>query len=99
MASLLIDERKCNKCGICTEECPANIIRMVEEESLPFWVRGAEGACLNCGHCVAVCPPGALELSSMPLAACIPVKDELQPAQEQIAQFLKSRRVIRSYRE
>lgn len=97
--ALLIEGEKCNKCGICTEECPANLIKIVDEESLPFWVRGAEAACLNCGHCVAVCPSAALELNSMPLAACVSVQKELHPTHEQIEQFLKSRRVIRAYRE
>ncbi|MFC1923903.1 4Fe-4S binding protein [Chloroflexota bacterium] len=26
MASLLIDAEKCNKCGICIEECPGDLI-------------------------------------------------------------------------
>ena len=99
MASLLIDEEKCNKCEICTEECPANLIKVFEEGALPSWVRGAEGACLNCGHCVAVCPTGALELTTMPLSGCVPFVKELEASSVQLEQFLKSRRVIRAYRE
>ena len=99
MASLMIDAEKCTKCGICMEECPANLIMIVGEGDLPSWVRGAETACLNCGHCVAVCPAVALELSSMSVDQCVPVIKELQPAPEQIEQFLKSRRVIRTYRK
>lgn len=99
MISLFIDSGKCNKCGMCIEECPGDLIRIVEEDALPSWVRGAEFACLNCGHCVAICPTGALELTTMPLARCIPVIEELQPSSDQIEQFLKSRRSIRAYRE
>jgi len=99
MASLLIDAEKCNKCGICIEECPGDLIQIVKEEILPSWVRGAESACLNCGHCVAVCPTGALELSSMALSDCIPVMKELYTAPEQLEQFLKSRRSTRAYKK
>ncbi|MFC1925924.1 nitroreductase family protein [Chloroflexota bacterium] len=99
MNSLLIDAEKCNRCGICTEECPAYLVRLTDKEALPSWVRGAESWCLNCGHCVAICPTGALELSSMPVAGCIPIVKELQPSPEQVEQLLKSRRVIRAYRE
>jgi len=99
MTALLIDAEKCNKCGMCTEECPANLIRIVEEGDIPSWVKGAEPWCINCGHCVAICPPGALELSSMPVDKCIPIAKELQPTPEQIEQFLKSRRVVRAYKE
>lgn len=99
MVSLLIDAGKCNKCRACTAGCPAYLIQIIDEEAQPTWINGAESSCLNCGHCVTLCPTGALELSSMPVVKCIPVIKELQPAPEQIEQFLKSRRSIRAYKE
>ena len=99
MSSLSVDAEKCNKCGMCIEECPGDLIKIIGEDALPSWVRGAEIACLNCGHCVALCPTGALQLSSIPLLKCPPVAEELQATPEQLEQFLKSRRSIRAYKE
>jgi len=99
MVSLSIDAGKCNKCGMCIEECPGGLLRLVGEDAIPSWVRGAELACLNCGHCVALCPTGALELSSMPVTKCISITKELQATSVQLEQFLKSRRSIRAYKE
>jgi len=97
--SLLVNEEKCNKCGMCAAECPICIIQMVEKETLPSWVDGAEALCINCGHCIAVCPTDALELSTMPSDKCVPVSKDLKTTQEQLEQFLKSRRSIRAYKE
>lgn len=99
MASLLVDEEKCNKCGMCVAECPFFIIQMLEKGSVPAWVGEVEAVCINCGHCIAVCPTGALELSSMPLEKCVPIIREFKATPEQLEQFLKSRRSIRAYKE
>ena len=99
MASLLIDGEKCNKCGMCVAECAMAIIRNVEKESPPSWVDWAEAICINCGHCVAICPTGALELSTMPTDLCVPITKDLKSTPEQLEQFLKSRRAIHAYKE
>ena len=99
MASLLVDGEKCNKCGMCAAECPMCILQIVEKESLPYWVDGAEPLCINCGHCIAACPTDALELSTMPLDKCVPISKDLTTTPEQLEQFLKSRRSIRAYKD
>lgn len=99
MASLLIDEEKCDKCGMCAAECTYWLLQIVEKESTPSWVDGAEALCINCGHCVAVCPSGALGLSTMPMEKCVPITKNLKTTPEQLEQFLKSRRSIHAYKE
>ncbi len=99
MGSLFIDGEKCNKCGICIEECPYWLLQIVEKESLPSPVDGAEELCINCGHCVAVCPSAALGLSTMPMDKCVPITKDLKTTPEQLEQFLKSRRSIHAYEE
>ncbi len=99
MASLLIDEEKCNKCGMCVAECTYWLLQIVDKESLPSWVDGAEALCINCGHCVAVCPYGALELSTMAVEECVPITKNLKTTPEQLEQFLKSRRSIHAYKK
>jgi len=99
MAQMYIDRDKCNQCGLCVVECPIHIIRIREQDSVPSWVGGGSRVCINCGHCVAVCPPGAVGLETMKPEECTLVRRELLPTPEQAEHFLKSRRSVRVYQE
>ncbi|MEE8471012.1 MAG: nitroreductase family protein [Dehalococcoidia bacterium] len=99
MSTLLGDDVKCNRCVICVLECPARIITMADPEVLPSWVERGEELCLNCGHCVAVCPREAVGLETMKPEDCAPVNRQLLPSPEQAELLLRSRRSIRSYKE
>ena len=96
---LIVDERKCKKDGICAAECPVAIIKLKDNENYPALVPGGEEACLACGHCVAVCPHGALSHVQIPLENCPPIKKELVISDQQAIQFLRSRRSIRSFKD
>jgi nitroreductase/NAD-dependent dihydropyrimidine dehydrogenase PreA subunit len=93
---LTIDYAKCTRDGLCAADCPMNLITMTEKGPEP--VPGAEKFCLNCGHCTAVCPHGALELQTMPLANCPPLESGWQLTPAQVETFLKGRRSIRAYK-
>ena len=99
MSILAVDPDKCNFCGLCAMECPAAIIVIKGPEALPFMPRGGEKFCINCGHCVAVCPPGAISLETMKPADCTTVSNELLPTPEQVEHFLKSRRSVRVFKK
>jgi nitroreductase/NAD-dependent dihydropyrimidine dehydrogenase PreA subunit len=98
MGVLTIDEGKCNRDGICVAECPALIIRRETKESTPRPVPDFEELCLKCGHCVAVCPSGALRLDWLGPEDCPPLKKELALTPEQAEQFLRGRRSIRTFK-
>jgi ferredoxin len=66
MSLFTIDPEKCNRCGMCVLECPARIITAREPKSVPVLVEGGEERCIICGHCVAVCAPGAFAHSFRP---------------------------------
>ena len=55
-----IDEGLCNGCGLCVEVCPKETITMKGKKAV---VSGDES--LNCGHCSAVCPTGAVRVSAL----------------------------------
>jgi len=55
--------------------------------------------CVRCGHCVSVCPTGALSLTSVPRDELRPLRDEHGISAEQAEQLLQSRRSIRRYRD
>ena len=99
MGFLSIDESKCKKDGICASECPTAIIRLQEGDGYPEQVPGSEDSCLLCGHCVAVCPNGALSHAHVPIEACPPIKKDLTINEDQAVQFLRSRRSIRVFRD
>lgn len=99
MSTLTVDHERCNSCGLCAHECPARIIWTVDPGAFPVLIDGAEDFCIKCGHCVAVCPLGAIAIPTMKPQDCIPIRRALLPSSEQIEHFLKSRRSIRMYRK
>lgn len=99
MGLLIVDENKCKKDGICAKDCPTAIIKLKEKETYPEIVRGGENFCLTCGHCIAVCPHGALSHSLIPLEDCPPIEKTLAITGAQAVQFLRSRRSIRFFKD
>ena len=99
MSLFVVDPEKCKKDNICVEECPARIIVMKEKNAAPVPVRHAEEYCIQCGHCVAVCPYDAISHSAMIPDACPPVQKELLLSPAQVEHALRSRRSIRTYRK
>lgn len=97
MGFMVVDLEKCNKDGICAAECPMKIINMTD--GVPTPVKGAELMCINCGHCVAVCPTGALCLETMGPEDCLPVDKKLIPDPVAVEHFLRHRRAIRNYKD
>ena len=98
MDFLTIDETKCKKDAICARVCPAAVIRL-PKDGYPQFVPGGNEICIACGHCVAVCPNAALSHKYIPLEECLPIDKELRIDEGQAAQFLRSRRSIRVYKE
>jgi nitroreductase/NAD-dependent dihydropyrimidine dehydrogenase PreA subunit len=94
MGLLKIDASKCKRDGFCVRDCPTVVIRM-PEGAYPEITPG--GICLDCGHCVAVCPYGALSHERIPIENSPAVLDELQVHEAQALQFLRSRRSIRHF--
>jgi len=99
MGLLIVDEGKCKKDGICAGDCPMAIIKLKDKQSHPEMVPGGEQFCLICGHCLAVCPHGALNHALIPLEDCPPIENELAITEAQAVQFLRSRRSIRFFKD
>lgn len=74
------------------------LIALEHPDGFPIPVPEAGELCVQCGHCVAVCPAGALSLESMKSSDCPPVRPDLFLNAEQAEHFLRSRRSIRKYR-
>lgn len=99
MSLFTVDTNKCKRDGICVDECPLGLIEIIDNHSFPAPVKGAEDLCINCGHCVAVCPHRAISLKTMTSEECRPLKDALRISDEQVEQLLNTRRSIRTYKD
>lgn len=92
-----VDVSKCNNDGLCVLECPARILEM--QDNGPVAIEGAEEICIQCGHCVAICPEAALSLDFLAPGDCMEIDEKLHLAADHVEHFLKSRRSIRTYRK
>ena len=98
MNKINVDTEKCRYDGICMTACPSRIIEM-KDGSAPAQIDGLEELCISCGHCVAICPHGALSLDDMKVEDCPPVQAELRLNSTHVDQAFRSRRSIRTYRD
>jgi nitroreductase/NAD-dependent dihydropyrimidine dehydrogenase PreA subunit len=98
MTAITIDEEKCIRDGLCVAECPGRLLQMASSDSCPNPTSEFDNYCLNCGHCVAVCPTGALSLDGLKPEDCTPMVQNLRVTPEQAEQFLTGRRSIRTFK-
>lgn len=99
MSLFAVDPAKCQRDGVCVDECPRFLVEMEDQDSVPTPIEGADQLCINCGHCVAVCPRGALSLKTMTPDDCPSVRADLLPSAEQVDHFLRTRRSIRTFED
>lgn len=97
MAHIDIDLSLCNKDGLCISECPAFLIERGADK-FPVVVADAAARCILCGHCVAVCPTGALFLAGKGADDLIPLDPALAVTPEAAEQLLRSRRSVRRFK-
>jgi len=99
MTLLRVDHNKCKRDGICVQTCPAGIIEFKDKDAFPTLIRGGEQFCIQCGHCVAVCPHQAMDHAVVAADRCPPIDKDLMISAEQAEQFLRMRRSIRVYKD
>jgi len=75
--------------------CPSGALRS-GGDGFPEETPG--GNCILCGHCVAVCPHGALAHSGLPDEAILPMPGDL-PAPAALDGLLISRRSVREFKD
>ena len=92
--SITVDESKCNGCMVCLEVCPLGNFEEFEGK-----VRGSDKgiACFACGHCVAMCPTGAMAHSDLAPSLFEELDERTRPTYEQLLQLLKARRSRREF--
>ncbi len=99
MSLFTIDQNKCTSCKICMAECPMQIIIMKKDSKIPEPASYAEKLCIDCGHCVSVCPEGAFSLKTMSADKCIDISEDYNPGPEKITGYMKARRSVRKFKD
>ena len=98
MLQFTVDEARCTKCGLCVKDCPAEIIER-EGKAVPHIKAGQEESCLQCQHCLAICPGGAISILGRHPHDSLELSPEVLPTFEQMTRLLRGRRSVRQYRD
>ena len=88
-----VEQSLCNRCGLCAKDCSHDIWKVDN--------RGAEITsqdCPKCGHCVAVCPRGAIAISGFDDAP-EEIHPEMKPDPDNLFTMIKNRRSTRQFTE
>ena len=95
MTQITVDKQTCNGCEACTQVCIAHVYGMAEKRA----VAAHPEFCWKCGHCVAVCPVGAISHENYPLAECPILESDHLPSFEDLMTTFRERRSTRSFKE
>ena len=94
MSELNIDRDKCTQCGRCVNDCIVKALCCTDEKIT--FAPGGENACINCQHCVAICPTGALSINGVGAADCPPTG--AIPEAGEMMNLIRQRRSIRKFK-
>ncbi len=90
-----IDLEKCTLCDLCVLDCPVLVIERKDDT-----VKATnQDWCINCGHCVAICPVDAVRHDGLDQEQLIPVNRDLKMEPEPLMHLLRERRSVRQYKE
>ena len=96
MPLITIDAGLCRKEGLCTMVCQ-KVFEQPDATSIPVVV--SEESCNSCGHCVLVCPAGAISQTNCPPGAVHPVETDRLPTWEQVREMTRTRRSVRAFKK
>ncbi len=97
MPVIAIDANVCKRDGLCAMACALGIFRQEEKGAVPEIARTE--MCIGCGHCVAICPHGAISHDAYPEGSVGPIHSERLPAYDQVLELIRSRRSKRLFKD
>ena len=98
MLDFKVDEKLCTRCGWCVRDCPARIIAM-DNGVMPRIAPEQEPACLQCQHCMAICPTAAVEILGRKPADSLSLTPDSFPPFDRMELLVRGRRSVRHYRD
>lgn len=85
----------CTGCGKCVKDCAVGILELKDKR--PSVRKGKEGMCMDCRHCVAVCPEGAMSINGISADSCRTLSEMPVPPPNEVSNLIMSRRSMRSF--
>ena len=92
MDQITIDKAKCIGCGACVKDCVASALYLADGKA-----QFREG-CIECGHCYAICPVGAVDMPGYDKTGCGDVTPMTAVDSDTFLQAIKSRRTVRQFK-
>jgi ferredoxin len=83
MLNFSVREDRCDRCGLCVSDCTARIIEE-DADKLPFVSAENAENCLQCQHCLAICPTAAISVFGLNPDDSLPVSADVWPRLEQM---------------
>ncbi len=99
MIPVTINTDLCKFDELCVRECPLGVLKMVEKGQAPIVNPKKANYCINCGHCMAVCPTNAITLTAFADQNSSPLESDKIADYESIEMFLKTRRSVRKFKK
>lgn len=93
---IIVDPEKCLRCSKCVKDCIVEVLKPAPD-GVPFLAPELEKYCLNCQHCLAICPSGALSCHGVTPEMC-PAPGK-RPAPQEMLNLLQMRRSCRLYKD
>ena len=93
---ITVDKELCIKCGMCIKDCVVEILKF-DQDGVPFLDANLSSDCLNCQHCLAICPKGAITCNNVTAQSCKPIGKV--PSFEEMENLLSQRRTIRFFKD
>jgi Nitroreductase len=97
MSLFTLDTSACARDLHCVQACPKGLFT-VDADGFPTPIPNADALCIDCGHCVAVCPKQALTHARLPETTFLPAQAPMAGPDE-VDALIRNRRSIRRYKK
>ncbi|WP_319764629.1 nitroreductase family protein [Maridesulfovibrio sp.] len=99
MLPVIINPELCKKDELCVHECPLSVLVVEGKDQVPTVHPRKASYCINCGHCMAVCPTGAITLTAFEGQEAVPFSKQDMPDPDSIETLVKTRRSVRKFKK